>query len=281
MSRFLQSLIDRHLPRAATASASPLAQPRPRARFEQGAEKMAETPGIHPAGYSGASSPGNELDRQESVQRLREKAQVISRTLSPQGETIRSAARQSGTGTATALADIVAPAHSAAGLPEDKAPALDEGRFDVPMSTEGETGRSENPSTSDEQGDAAAQATGHARDPGAATGACQANSPGIELPPHDPGLAPGPARTSVQPEVETAHRGELLPPDWLGEFQRELLSQMPSAGEGGEPTVNVSIGRVEVRASVPQTPRKSSADGAPSGIMSLDEYLRQRDGGRK
>ncbi|MGB7921980.1 MAG: hypothetical protein WCF57_01915, partial [Pyrinomonadaceae bacterium] len=49
-----------------------------------------------------------------------------------------------------------------------------------------------------------------------------------------------------------------------------------------EPTINVTIGRIEVRATTtaPATPpaasRRQSADATP---MSLDDYLRQRAGG--
>jgi len=43
------------------------------------------------------------------------------------------------------------------------------------------------------------------------------------------------------------------------------------------PSINVTIGRVEVRATLPPTPSKTTRSSAP--ILSLDEYLRQRAGG--
>jgi hypothetical protein len=46
-----------------------------------------------------------------------------------------------------------------------------------------------------------------------------------------------------------------------------------------EPSINVTIGRVEVRATLPPEPSKTPRVSAP--ILSLDEYLRQRAGGRR
>lgn len=44
------------------------------------------------------------------------------------------------------------------------------------------------------------------------------------------------------------------------------------------PTIQVTIGRVEIRATVESTPTRKTPAKAP--VMSLDEYLRQRNGGR-
>jgi hypothetical protein len=54
----------------------------------------------------------------------------------------------------------------------------------------------------------------------------------------------------------------------------------PPAAEGAE-TITVTIGRVDVRAvfSTPPSPRVSRTQ--PRAPMSLDEYLKQRSGGRR
>ena len=44
------------------------------------------------------------------------------------------------------------------------------------------------------------------------------------------------------------------------------------------PTIQVTIGRVEIRATVESPPARKPLAKAP--VMSLDEYLRQRNGGR-
>jgi hypothetical protein len=45
------------------------------------------------------------------------------------------------------------------------------------------------------------------------------------------------------------------------------------------PTVHVTIGRIEVRATPPPVPPPKQRTTPP--VMSLDDYLRQRDGGRR
>lgn len=76
----------------------------------------------------------------------------------------------------------------------------------------------------------------------------------------------------------TGSRGLLEAPAWLAGEQsqvyRELFS-MDSKAEA-EPVINVTIGRIEVRANrspAPEQPRKRKK---PSGVMSLDQYLDRR-----
>jgi hypothetical protein len=57
--------------------------------------------------------------------------------------------------------------------------------------------------------------------------------------------------------------------------QNELLT-----GAESEPVINVTIGRVDVRAVYPQPQSQPSRRSVPAP-MSLDEYLKQRRGGRK
>ena len=75
---------------------------------------------------------------------------------------------------------------------------------------------------------------------------------------------PRPAAIIAQPRVRPAQRVEPAPPPPVE----------PS------PTIQVTIGRVEVRATQPQVSTPKKQRPRPP-VMSLDEYLRQRDqGGR-
>jgi len=49
-----------------------------------------------------------------------------------------------------------------------------------------------------------------------------------------------------------------------------------------EPVINVTIGRIEVRAIQSREPDLPKSQGKPSGVMSLDQYLNMRSqGGRR
>lgn len=74
------------------------------------------------------------------------------------------------------------------------------------------------------------------------------------------GLAPVPRREHPQP---------------LGE---PVAPQFGRARATDEPTIQVTIGRVEIRATVAQTPTRKTPTHRPA--MSLDEYLKQRNGSR-
>ena len=55
------------------------------------------------------------------------------------------------------------------------------------------------------------------------------------------------------------------------------------AGEtsGGEPTIHVTIGRVEVKAAAPEQPPKRTARKLMPPQLTLGEYLRRRREGRQ
>lgn len=74
-------------------------------------------------------------------------------------------------------------------------------------------------------------------------------------------------------------RGALEVPVWLKQ-QTDFNLKDAQSLQSSEPIVNVSIGRVEVRAVRESRPRSGSSKAKPSGVMSLDEYLdkRQRKG---
>ena len=74
--------------------------------------------------------------------------------------------------------------------------------------------------------------------------------------------------------------GLLKAPDWLNQIQAELQDRWQALNlqAQAEPVINVTIGRVEVRAvqvDSPQPPRKKSTSS--NSIMTLDSYLKQRD----
>jgi hypothetical protein len=63
-------------------------------------------------------------------------------------------------------------------------------------------------------------------------------------------------------------------------IQPEERTLGKATGPPGETTIRVSIGRIEVRANTPPTtPRKAPTPARPK--MSLDDYLRQRQGGSR
>ena len=52
-----------------------------------------------------------------------------------------------------------------------------------------------------------------------------------------------------------------------------------NAKSEADSVVNVTIGRVEVRAVKSETLRQTKPQKKPTGVMSLDDYLRQREYG--
>ena len=82
----------------------------------------------------------------------------------------------------------------------------------------------------------------------------------------------------------TSNNGSLKPPSWLSEMQTEFnrrLNLNPSNMRANpDPVINVTIGRVEVRAVQTEPSKKVGRQGKPSGVMTLEEYLNQREGRR-
>jgi hypothetical protein len=73
--------------------------------------------------------------------------------------------------------------------------------------------------------------------------------------------------------------GSLEPPSWLSDMQSEFnrrWNELNSKSEP-EPVINVTIGRVEVRAVQADATKKTRRKKKPSGVMSLDAYLNQRE----
>ncbi len=75
------------------------------------------------------------------------------------------------------------------------------------------------------------------------------------------------------------HAGLLQPPGWLTEMQSELNQRWQDINaqlKPSDPVVNVTIGRVEVRAVKAETTKQPNQKNKPNGVMSLDDYLKER-----
>ena len=86
--------------------------------------------------------------------------------------------------------------------------------------------------------------------------------------------------TVNRPERQDAfHNGVLMTPDWLTEMQHDLNNRWREmkSGTESEQVVNVTIGRVEVRAIHKDSVKQTETRDKPVGIMSLGDYLQQRD----
>jgi hypothetical protein len=73
--------------------------------------------------------------------------------------------------------------------------------------------------------------------------------------------------------------GALQIPDWLKDWQTERYARLQEANTHTQTdsVINVTIGRVEVRATSSERQKASSVQTKPKGVLSLDEYLKQRE----
>ncbi|MFA6162545.1 MAG: hypothetical protein WC685_03840 [Methylobacter sp.] len=94
-----------------------------------------------------------------------------------------------------------------------------------------------------------------------------------------------PQNKATNYQVQTANTpinsqgGSLQIPAWLTGMQTDLNSRWReiNAQSQAEPVINVTIGRVEIRATNPESAKPGRADKKPTGVMSLDDYLKQRE----
>lgn len=95
-------------------------------------------------------------------------------------------------------------------------------------------------------------------------------APAAAIPPAQPTKPVVPAVTLRTEQVKTAAPAANQPG-----------SHQPPVATSPEPipTVQITIGRIEVRAT-PPTPAKAEKKPAPTPVLSLEDYLRQRNGGR-
>jgi hypothetical protein len=73
--------------------------------------------------------------------------------------------------------------------------------------------------------------------------------------------------------------GALQIPDWLTAMQTNLNNKWReiNAKYQSEPVINVTIGRVEVRAINTEPAKPGTTSNKPRGVLSLDDYLKQRE----
>jgi hypothetical protein len=103
----------------------------------------------------------------------------------------------------------------------------------------------------------------------------------------DPSIEPpgqSPAKPTSMPEERSVLRPlteQVTIPHQVIPSVRSLGLDTPkfSATPQPAPTIQVTIGRIEVRATPPTAPSSTQSRSAPS-VMSLEDYLRQRGGGR-
>jgi len=97
-----------------------------------------------------------------------------------------------------------------------------------------------------------------------------------------PTPVPPSASTSVQPlptirpATVVSSATELIASQMRSLERQAIASPQPDLPT---PTIHVTIGRIEVRATFPSTPTQPKARPAPA-VMNLDDYLRQRGGGK-
>ncbi|MEA1978380.1 MAG: hypothetical protein U9N80_10825 [Chloroflexota bacterium] len=84
-------------------------------------------------------------------------------------------------------------------------------------------------------------------------------------------------KISADNRENTALYGRLEPPSWLPDMEAQFNQRLQEKEAKAEPVINVTIGRVEVRAVQADAPKKAKHQKKPSGVMSLDEYLNQRE----
>lgn len=93
----------------------------------------------------------------------------------------------------------------------------------------------------------------------------------------------------AQPETAADHRNPaqntlLALPSWFSEMQAQSILQRNKlySKSPPEPVINVTIGRIEVKATKRQETDRARKPKKPSGVMSLEKYLRQSErGGRR
>ncbi|MBT8058718.1 MAG: hypothetical protein KJO33_03920 [Gammaproteobacteria bacterium] len=69
---------------------------------------------------------------------------------------------------------------------------------------------------------------------------------------------------------------DISPPAWVNELQASFRDRRAPSGEAPEPVINVSIGCVQVNA-VPESGERKATRKKPPAVMSLDEYLQQKE----
>lgn len=85
-------------------------------------------------------------------------------------------------------------------------------------------------------------------------------------------------RFSENQDIVERHR-QLEPPLWLSDMASQLTQRLREKETKTEPVINVTIGRVEIRAVQTEKPKSVAHTKKPTGVMTLDNYLKRREGG--
>lgn len=75
----------------------------------------------------------------------------------------------------------------------------------------------------------------------------------------------------------TSNQSQLEPPSWLSDMTTQLTQRLQDAEQKADPVINVTIGRVEVRAVQTDTQKITRQSKKPTGVMTLDDYLKRRE----
>lgn len=93
-----------------------------------------------------------------------------------------------------------------------------------------------------------------------------------------------PSKRTMRKNTDSGYQGLLGMPTWLSRHDSESDSRLFNKNSKAEtnPVINVTIGSIEVKATKLRKPEPLRHQKKPSGIMSLDKYLRQsRRGGHR
>ena len=83
-------------------------------------------------------------------------------------------------------------------------------------------------------------------------------------------------RFSEDEDITFGH-SQLEPPPWLSDMTSQLKQRLQEKQTKAEPVINVTIGRVEVRAVQAETSKRVRHTKQPTGVMTLEDYLKQRE----
>lgn len=105
----------------------------------------------------------------------------------------------------------------------------------------------------------------------------------VNLPKMEPAMVESQPGTTTLENTDTVSHGLLGTPPRLSHQQSELFKGLliKQNNNETESVIKVNIGRVDVRAVMQQAPSPRQRKATPKPKLSLDDYLKQRDGGQR
>lgn len=76
-----------------------------------------------------------------------------------------------------------------------------------------------------------------------------------------------------------SNQSQLEPPSWFSDMASQLKQGLQEKESKTEPVINVTIGRVEVRAVQTEPSKNARQTKKVTGVMTLEDYLKRREGG--